>query len=180
MEKKIFFNWVIPLSLTSGFFIFVLITIFFLIPVFHSAKWIIWGTFILGSLLSSIVLTLVSPLILIIHGDTATFIGIPWVFRIKRERVKGVVIKNYGFEFLPINPKDYHWIYTYKEGEFKGYKKLTFGNLKAWGELMGFLWPVAEGININWDVMKDKEKNYILKRIEELKEAGELKHDTMP
>jgi len=61
MEKKIFFNWAIPLGLTIGFFIFGLIAIFFLFPVFHSAKWIIWGTFILGSLLSSSVVTLVSP-----------------------------------------------------------------------------------------------------------------------
>jgi len=181
MEKKIFVNWALPLGLTIGFFIFALLAVLFLFPAFHTEKWIIYGTFTLGPIISYVSLTKVSPLILIIHNNTATFIGLPWVFRIRRDKLARVMIRTYGFGFIPKNPKDYRWASMEDKGELKGYKVLRFWNLKAWGELITFLKP--DEIVINWPALKEKEKSYILEKIAELEESnpkGDYKHDSMP
>ena|GEM_PF-4134338 len=168
--KKTFVNWALITIFVIGYPMIILIFSLVFFPLFHSPPWIVWGTLILGPLLTFITISLVSPLILIIHGDTATFIGLPWVFRIRRDKLARVMIINYGFAFIPKDSSDYRFVQKGEEDVVKGYKILKFWNLKAWGELILFLRP--EQMMIDWPSLKDKEKNYILKKVGELGESN--------
>ena len=161
LKKRIFFNWVITVGIVIALLIFSIFGFFFLFPTFNSANWIIWGTFILGTSLALITFSRVSPLILVLNENTITFIGIPWIFRMKRENMEKVVIRNWGFEFIPKHKKDYRWVYTWKEGKYSGYKGISFGSLGGWGALINFFKPNNPQIDIKWKVLSKKAKRYI-------------------
>ena len=169
MEKKTFINWAVVAIFVIGYPIIIVLFSLVFFPLLHSPPWIVWGTLILGPLVTFIAITLVSPLFLIIHGDTATFIGIPWVFRIRRDKLADVVFENYRILFLPNNPGDYRWVYKLKEGtDMDGHKMIGFANLKAIGALIDLLQPPPSKMIIHWEFLNEKAKRYFARKLEEM------------
>lgn len=146
----------------------ILFIIFIISPFIYDTLWIILSAIIIGILILTIMVSRSYPYVLILKRDTALFIGFPWVFQIRREKMEQVIIANYGFWFIPKNKNDYRWGYTWKKGKLKDYKHIGFLNLEAWGAIIEFLNPVITGSIIDLEPLKEKEISYIEKRMSQI------------
>ena len=135
-----------------------------------TGTWTIWG----ADIIAIFVVTRIAPIFLIIHGDTATFIGPPWVFRIRRDKLADLIVENYRISFLPNYPKDYRWAYKVEKGaEMEGYKGIGFVNLKAIGALIDLLQPPPSKMIIHWEFLNEKARKYLIKKLSELEQNAE-------
>ncbi len=166
MNKNIYFNWTILFTLVAGLGIFDIFAWYFLFPMFESPQWIIWGTYILGTIIGVLGLSLVSPFLLIITStkNLANFIGFPWIFKIKKDKLERVSIITYGIAFLPKNGY-YRYMMSSKNGRYKGWKIIKFPNLKGWGALIEFFNDMNPQIDINWDALNDEKEEYIREKL---------------
>ncbi|UCE72839.1 MAG: hypothetical protein JSV56_07325 [Methanomassiliicoccales archaeon] len=159
--EKLYINWLPIIMIPVGLIIFAIFGFLILFPVANSPDWIIWGTFILSGITLSIWISFILPFVLIIRDDVAIFIGFPWVNKIKREKLRKVIINKYSFSFIPKVRTDYKFVYNSKYEKYKGYKYIGFYNLEAWGDLIVFFKPLNPGIDIKWEVLTDREREYI-------------------
>ena len=165
MKRKIYFNWLIIIMIPVGLFVFAILGFFILFPAANSSDWIIWGTFIITGITLSIWFSHISPFILILKDDLAFFIGFPWITRIKLEKIEKVIINNYSFSFIPKDRNDYKFVSSSGNGNYKGYKFISFNNLEAWGELIKFFKPISPGIDIRWKALNEKSRSYIEEKL---------------
>ncbi|MGM0510199.1 MAG: hypothetical protein ACQESD_03625 [Thermoplasmatota archaeon] len=92
--KKMYVNWIFLLGIAIAGIIFELIAHFLLFDLFNSSNLIRLITYFGLPLLPLITFSIVSPILLIIDSGSNHFyfIGFPWIFKIKKDKLERVSI----------------------------------------------------------------------------------------
>lgn len=113
-----------------------------------------------------ITFSIISPLVLRIKTTSKSFyiFGMPWIFKIEKEKLEKISIITYGIAFLPKNGH-YKYMKSSKSGRYEGWKIIKFPNLKGWGALIDFFKDMNPAVDINWDALNEEKENYIRKKL---------------
>ena len=155
---RVYFNTGFFLLVLLGYSLGGLIIFIILQPIFHSPAWVIWGTFLLVTVVF-VAMTKGFPLILVMYTDRAQFFSLLWKFEFKREWLDEIVVDTGGFIFKP--KLEYEWIYRravkIADGPWQGYRVIAFLNPKGLRYFLKIMKPIT-GDRIDWNKMSEKRR----------------------